>query len=929
MRIPKLSRVAVLSMALGLAIPVGAQVLPIEPTIVDERPVVMTPFGAQEFAGSSMAGEVAIRVSMNDGLRTYRAWYGGRIYTAYEDASRPSARLAFDPAARRFQRVSPTIRVELHNFDSLDSIVRDHAALYGRAYPELGFALIRLGPGADPARVVELLDVDARVRDAHLQFEREPMLPMTAPIPGIPSGSSPTGTSAATGKFDPLKSHFVMLARPAFDADGFAITVTVQNVGAGRSEEATFVAELLRSVPDDSTMDEDDVTTFTIETKQWTFPAIDGKGATVSLPVSFETSELDAGETYFGALRLLEGTDGLDDAERLARRFSGFTLDKLNRVQRVCVEPGRGPAAGSPDPLLAQQWNLENTGQTGYAYSGGVSGEDLQMGDALIDGPTGDGVRVAVVDTGLEICHPELRGNIEVGASFNFNAIESLVALETHLLQGALETLEVSRPEPHDPFNFAPTGDHGTSVAGVVAAGADNGIGLRGVAPDVLLRGYNFLEADDDQAALIGSLGASSFLPNSSDVDIFNMSWGRYGETPVNLDPITEQVFVHGARTLRSGLGAIYVKSGGNGFRRCRSLQWPINSDVGCVSSNSDAIASLPYIIVVGAFNADGKRSSYSSAGPNLWVSAPGGEYGFSKPALLSVDQMGVERGLPVFLETLLGFDVSLGSETSVNPHGDYMAYTNGTSAAAPHVTGAVALLLEESPDLTWRDVKYILAKTARRIDPDIESVGLVVGTTARTLLFAWTTNAAGFAYHDWYGFGAVDVAAALAFLDDYTPDSLGEFRQSGWFEKSESLSIPDNDGGGATQSLTVSGLPEDANIEAVVVEIDVSHDFPNDLGIQLVSPQGTRAVINQVFNETLALENGNDPVQFKWRILANAFFGETPNGDWQIDVFDGAVFDTGSLEAWRLQFYYGTHPVEDDEGEGDDDSEPTTDSTT
>lgn len=914
----KLSRFAVLSMAFGLAIPAGAQVLPIETTFVDERPVVMTPFGAQEFAGSSTAGAVAIRVSTDDGFRTYRAWYEGRIYTAFEDASRPSTRLAFDPAARRFQRISPTIRVELHDADSVDSLVRDHGALYGKAYPELGFGLIRLGPDADPARVVELLDVDARVRDAHLHFEREPMQPMIAPIPGFRlESSSAGGTSASTGKSDPLESKILILPDIDIDDDEFALDVRVANFGAGSSQEATFAAHLVGIVPDDSTMDADDVTTSVIKTKQSTIPALDGKGVSVRFAVPFETSELDAGETYYVVLRLLEGTVGLDDAEVLARGFSGFTLDSLKRVQHVCIEPGRGSAAGSPDPLFAQQWNLNNTGQTAYAASGGMSAEDLQIDNVLVDGPTGDGVRLAVVDSGLEICHPDLRGNIEAGASYNFNAIES---------SGALTIPEAFRLDSTDPFNFDSTGDHGTNVAGIVAAEADNGIGLRGVAPNVLLRGYNFLNAVDYLTAFVDSLGASDFLPNSSDVDIFNMSWGGIGYRPVNPDSLTEQVFAHGTRTLRSRLGAIYVKAGGNGFGNCMSLERPVNTDIGCISSNAGDINNLPYVIVVGAFNADGKRSSYSSAGPNLWVSAPGGEYGFSEPALASVDPMGFERGSPVVYETVFGLETPLSSELSVNPHGDYTALMNGTSAAAPNVSGAVALLLEEVPGLTWRDVKYVLAKTARRIDANIGSVSRTYGTSPRTLVLAWTENAAGYSYHDWYGFGAVDIDAAVDFVADYTPDSLGEFRQSGWFDKDESLAIPDNDGAGATQSLTVSGLADDANIEAVVVEIDASHDFPNDLGIQLVSPHGTRAVVNQVFNETLALDNGDNPVEFKWRILSNAFFGETPNGDWQIDVFDGATLDTGSLEAWRLQFYYGTHPDEDDEDdEGDDEGDDDT----
>ena len=47
----------------------------------------------------------------------------------------------------------------------------------------------------------------------------------------------------------------------------------------------------------------------------------------------------------------------------------------------------------------------------------------------------------------------------------------------------------------------------------------------------------------------------------------------------------------------------------------------------------------------------------------------------------------------------------------------------NGTSTSVPLVAGGVALLLETEPGLTWRDVKHILAKTARRIDPNIVAV--------------------------------------------------------------------------------------------------------------------------------------------------------------------------------------------------------------
>ena len=180
-----------------------------------------------------------------------------------------------------------------------------------------------------------------------------------------------------------------------------------------------------------------------------------------------------------------------------------------------------------------------------------------------------------------------------------------------------------------------------------------------------------------------------------------------------------------------------------------------------------------------------------------------------------------------------------------------------------------------------------------------------------------WTENAAGYAYHDWYGFGALDLDAALTLARQYTPGALGAFQQSGWFESAGPIAIPDNDGMGAAQRLRVSGLADDANIEAVALQIDTRHPFPNDLGIHLVSPQGTRSVVNQVFNETLAVE---DMDTLRWQLLSNAFYGENPNGDWQIEVFDAAAGDTGRLHAWRLRFYYGNHAA------AENDTDTTTD---
>ena len=123
----------------------------------------------------------------------------------------------------------------------------------------------------------------------------------------------------------------------------------------------------------------------------------------------------------------------------------------------------RGPAIGvrlSNDPMALQQWYLENTGQNAYADVGGVIGASaLGVEAAYRWGVTGAGVKVAVVDSGLEIAHPDLAANVVPG-SWNF----------------VDDTSDPTPPTTHL------DGDHGTSVTGIIAMGYDNAIGGMGIA---------------------------------------------------------------------------------------------------------------------------------------------------------------------------------------------------------------------------------------------------------------------------------------------------------------------------------------------------------------------------------------------------------------------------------------------------------------
>ena len=323
------------------------------------------------------------------------------------------------------------------------------------------------------------------------------------------------------------------------------------------------------------------------------------------------------------------------------------------------------------------------------------------MAGALAANRTGAGVKLAVVDTGLETCHPDLAANAAGGGSFNFG-YERLAAV------GASRT---------EPFYFGVLGDHGTSVAGIAAAVANNGLGGRGVAPDVMLVGFNPAEAsvEDDGApgagfetALLRSLGGSDSDPDSASVDIFNMSFGIVAPAQNAREEFVRLVKM-ATTELRSGLGALYVKAAGNDFESCEPTRHPLNREVGCIGANADPDQNLPWLIVVGSFNADDVNSSYSSAGAGLWVVGPSGEDGSAAPAMITTDQAGAHGGYSRSPRNRLT------SAHPLNRDGDYMSGFGGTSAATPAVAGAVAILLGVNPDLTWRDVKHILANTARR----------------------------------------------------------------------------------------------------------------------------------------------------------------------------------------------------------------------
>jgi subtilisin-like proprotein convertase family protein len=527
------------------------------------------------------------------------------------------------------------------------------------------------------------------------------------------------------------------------------------------------------------------------------------------------------------------------------------------------------------DPLFADQWYLQNTGQKAFSQNRGTAGEDLRMTQTIAERLGGQGVIIAILDSGLEIAHEDLQSNVISNGSWNF----------------------VNNTT--DPSPTKTDGDHGTSVAGIAAAAGYNGKGGRGVAFEASLKGFNILAAQNEQA-YFESMGGH---PRSQDVQIFNMSIGTDDTVFEPLSATFRELMTYSA-TLRGGKGGIYIKAAGNGFQdieisktniyRCTSEEYGL-ATLSCQNATAEEFNSRPEVITVGAFNAQGVKSSYSTAGANLWVSAPGGEYGDTEPAIITSDLMSCAKGysrsnLPSPANT---FEIG---DPTYNPDCNYTSAFNGTSSAAPNTSGAVALMLQANPNLTRRDVKHILAKTARQIDPTSSAaiVNVTINGENYQASEGWITNKAGYNFHNWYGFGAVHVDAAVAMAGSYQttlPVLQVKFYGS---TLNPVVAIPDNNAAGTTKTIYVA---DDLTIENLFLVITIDHPNTGEIGIEVTSPQGTKSILLNIrsgIKTGLNVKGGVD-------MASNAFYGEKAKGTWKMKVLDSWENNTGTVNFFGL----------------------------
>lgn len=316
------------------------------------------------------------------------------------------------------------------------------------------------------------------------------------------------------------------------------------------------------------------------------------------------------------------------------------------------------------DPLYADQWHY-------YEPIGG-----LNLPSAW-DVASGTGAVAAVLDTGYRP-HADLVANILPGYDF----------ISDPVVANDGDARDADATDPGDwtcvnrRCNFIYVSSwHGTHVSGTIAAVTHNGTGVAGVAfgakvlPGRVLGSGGGYTSDIADAIVWASGGSVSGVSDTANpADVINMSLGGGGACDNTSQEAIDIARANGA--------AVVVSAG--------------NSDADAANQSP---ASCDGVVTVAATNRAGARASYSNYGAVVDVSAPGGDMGSSEAdGVLSTLNDGVQ-----------------------DPGNDSYAYYQGTSMAAPHVTGVVALMRSVNASLTPDQIECVLKATTRTfpVPPD------------------------------------------------------------------------------------------------------------------------------------------------------------------------------------------------------------------
>ena len=570
------------------------------------------------------------------------------------------------------------------------------------------------------------------------------------------------------------------------------------------------------------------ILTYMLVTAVLTFNSCGGGGGGSSSPVSPIISGPSASPTAFDV-------DG-DFIPNVVELSLGMDINNPDENNNGILD-GLETTGIHGDEFFQYQWHLLSTGIfTNDSNVPTVAGNDLGLIDIYhqyMGYNGGNNIIVQIVDSGVDADHPDLIANMDLTRSLNGETIGNPSSITNE--------------------------SHGTEVAGIMAARAFNGIGVRGIAPFAKIAGSNFLDIQTFLALQQAWLTATG----ANEIAVTNNSWGSY------YDPNTfyEDIMQQGTTTLRNGKGRIYVFAAGNS-----------RGVYGNGNANLEYMLSNRYAIAVAALKNTNVFADYSTPGSNILVSGYSGNFYQDSPTISTTYIAGqsVNSGN-------LNTKITWTEDISKN----YTFGMNGTSAASPTVAGSIALVLEACPNLTWRDVRYLAAKHAIQIDAGNPT---------------WVTNGAGLKHSIDYGYGLINPKGMIT--DCNGSYSNLTIEQSTETNTTLDTLIPDNN---VAQSFNVA-ITNDIKVEWVEVTIDNNSTYASDYEVVLTSPAGTSTQLMHADTSNNANPN-NGITSPNWmnggfRLSTAAMIDEQSLGTWKVQIKDVLNGNIGTLKKISIKIY-------------------------
>lgn len=312
---------------------------------------------------------------------------------------------------------------------------------------------------------------------------------------------------------------------------------------------------------------------------------------------------------------------------------------------------------------ISRRWHLEEVRVGKRKLNAHVSATKVHK-----QGITGKGVTIAIIDDGVDIYHPELRGKVV----HPYNVMDR----STDVIA---EDLSLG---------------HGTCCAGVaLAAGRKHATGVAPGAALMPIRCEANLGSVEEVMAIEWAVKKGA--------DVISCSWGAEDGRWYNTeDPLHNEITLlpdmmrlvvqYAVQKGRKGKGCVVTWAAGNGNE----------------PADNDGYASNENVITVAACNDRNTRSVYSDYGKSIWCCFPSSDFGNRL----------LEHPNPV---TTGIWTTDRRGKAGDNKRGDYTASFGGTSSACPGVAGVCALMLEANPRLTAQEVKEIIRHTCDKIDTD------------------------------------------------------------------------------------------------------------------------------------------------------------------------------------------------------------------